>query len=162
MGTLLVLRHAETEATRPGHRDHERRLTPHGQAQATALGDHLRTVGTSVDLALCSSALRAQQTLVALDLGSPIETLDALYNAGAEQILEHIREVSDEVSTLLVVGHAPGLPALAHELADGATSDPEALRFLDARFPACALATLRVHRPWSKLRTASLAALRLP
>ena len=63
---------------------------------------------------------------------------------------------------LLLVGHAPGLPSLAHELADPAGSVPEALALLDTRFPAGTLATLRVDEPWSQLRRASLTSLRLP
>lgn len=162
MRTLLVLRHAQTEATRPGHRDRERRLTPDGRAQAEALGEHLRGAGTAVDLALCSSAIRAQQTLAALGLGCPTEVTDAIYNAGAEEVLQRVRDVPDTVTSLLVVGHAPGLPTLAHELADPTSSDLEALALLDTRFPAGTLATLAHDGPWARLRAASLTGLRLP
>lgn len=158
----MVLRHAQSEWTRPGFRDHDRRLTPDGRTQARDLGARLRSDQVAVDLVLCSSATRARQTLDALDLVCPVVVTDRLYNAGAEEIGELVRQVTDEVSTLLVVGHAPGLPTLAYELADPGTSDPDALDTLETRYPAGTLATLRVAGAWADLRAASLVALRLP
>ena len=67
--TLLVLRHAKTEDTRPGSKDSERRLTPDGERHALEVGDYLRTQGITVDTVLCSSAARARQTLELLKLG---------------------------------------------------------------------------------------------
>lgn len=161
MRTLLVLRHADTEHVRPGAGDHDRRLTPLGLAQAAALGDHLRAAGVGVDLALCSSAVRARQTLDAARPGCAVQVCPELYNAGAEEILEQIRQVSESVRALVVVGHAPGLPALTHDLADPATSEAGALEVLERQFPPCTLATLRVAGQWSGLRSAALEQVRL-
>lgn len=36
--TVLLLRHAQTEDSRPGGRDHDRRLTAEGDAQERAVG----------------------------------------------------------------------------------------------------------------------------
>ncbi len=158
----MVLRHAQTEAFRPGAHDRDRRLTPDGQTQAAELGDHLAAEGVTVDLALCSAAMRAQQTLQALDLGCPVDVTDRIYNVGAETILDEVRQTPDDVTTLLVIGHAPGLPMLAHALADRETSDPQALAILDASYPAGTLSALHFDDDWAKLRTAALAYLRLP
>ena len=46
-----------------------------------------------------------------------------LYNADAEEVLAVVRESTDDASVLLVVGHAPGLPAAASLLADGEGDD---------------------------------------
>lgn len=161
MRSLLVLRHAHTEGTRPAGTDRDRRLTAEGRAQALSVGKHLRDAGVAVDLALCSSAARARQTLEALGLGCAVEVSGELYNAGAETILAEVQMVADDVKTLLLVGHAPGMPALAYGLADPATSDPEALETLDTRFPTGTLATLQVDTPWSRLRSATLTGLHL-
>lgn len=157
-----MLRHAQTEATRPGSSDHVRRLTTTGLAEASAVGDHLRGTGTGVDLALCSSATRAQQTLAGLGVDCPTEITGEFYNAGGDQILAHLREVPDDVRSVLVVGHAPGLPALVHALADPATSDPSALAVLESRFPPAALARLQLTGDWAHLHRAALTELRLP
>jgi phosphohistidine phosphatase len=59
--TLLALRHAKTEDTRPGSKDSQRRLTPDGERAALHVGDYLRTQGMTVDTVLRSSAVRALQ-----------------------------------------------------------------------------------------------------
>jgi hypothetical protein len=66
--TLLVLRHAETEDTRPGSRDSERRLTPDGERNAQQVSDYLRKQGVIINTVLCSSAVRARQTFELLKL----------------------------------------------------------------------------------------------
>ena len=160
--TLLVLLHAQTEATRPGSTDHARRLTAAGLAEAAAVGDHLRSTGTGVGLALCSSATRAQQTLAALGVDCPTEITGELYNAGGDRILAALREVPDDVRGVIVVAHAPGLPGLVYELADPETSDPQALAVLETQFPPATLATLQLTDDWAHLRQATLTELRLP
>lgn len=147
----MVLRHAQTEGTRPGSTDHERRLTPDGEQQAVELGEYLRTAGVEVDVALCSSATRARQTLDALGLDARHVVLDALYNAGGDDVLAVLRGQDDEVRTVLVVGHAPGLPSVAYELADPRASDPQALAAIEWRFPSGTLATLHVPGSWASL-----------
>jgi phosphohistidine phosphatase len=165
MRTLLVLRHAETEHRRPGSTDHARRLTPRGEARASALGLWLRERGQPVDRVLCSSAIRAQQTYQALGLSVPedrVEIDEVFYNAGGDTVLERIRELDDTVADVLVVGHAPGLPSVVYELADPATSDPQALADVDGHYPAGTLAVLRSSQAWSGLDHAQLIAVRLP
>jgi phosphohistidine phosphatase len=162
MRTLMLMRHASTEHSRPGHRDKERRLTSEGRDQAVALGDQLRSDHVEIDLVLCSSALRAQQTVEALRSAAPVVVSDRLYNAGGDEILEAVRELDDDQLHVLVVGHGPGLPALVNELADPDRSDPKALAVIDRRFPAGTLATLAVDGPWSELEQATLVSVRLP
>src|SRR6478735_12370288 len=114
---LLMLRHADAEAARPGHRDLQRRLTDRGLAQAAAAGrwlaDHYR-----IDAVLCSPATRTRETLAELGVGAPAEFPEWLYNAGGDTILAGIRALDAAVGTALVIGHAPGIPAAVSELAD--------------------------------------------
>jgi phosphohistidine phosphatase len=160
--SLMLLRHAQTEDSRPGSADHARRLTREGEHQAAALGDDLRREHVEIALVLCSSATRAQQTVQALRMTAPVVVSDRLYNAGGDEILALVREVGDDVATILVAGHAPGLPSVVHELADPETSDPEALATLERRFPAGAMATMAVTQKWSDLERAALVSVRLP
>jgi phosphohistidine phosphatase len=159
--TLFLLRHAETEQVRPGGRDHERQLTPHGEAQARALGGWLASQ-PRVDMALCSTAARTRQTLAACAPAAPAEFTDALYNSGSDTILEAIRELSEQVDTALVVGHAPGVPGLVYDLADPGTSNPEAMATIDSRYPAGTVAVLAFDGTWSALASANLVDVRLP
>jgi phosphohistidine phosphatase len=145
--TLLVLRHAKTEDTRPGSKDSERRLTPKGERAALQVGDYLRTQGTTVDTVLCSSAVRARQTLDLLKLGDQlpsdrIDIADCFYNAGAETLINAVRELPNDSHVALLVGHAPGAPGVVYELTDKMTSTPESVSAIESSFPAAALAQL--------------------
>jgi phosphohistidine phosphatase len=165
--TLLVLRHAQTEDTRPGSRDSERRLTPDGERDAEQVGDYLRHQGIMIDTVLCSSAARARQTLELLKLGDQldpdrVEISDRFYNAGSDTLINAVHELPEYCHVALLVGHAPGAPSLVHELTDPATSRPEAVAALESRFPAAALAQLEYEGDWPQLDSGSLVSVRLP
>ena len=162
MRSLMLLRHAQTEDTRPGSPDHARRLSPDGEQQAVALGDHMRRQPTRPDLVVCSSATRAQQTVRAMRTTAPVVVSDRLYNAGGDEIIAVIRELPDDVAHVLVVGHAPGLPSVVHELADPDTSDPQAIATIEWRFPVATLATMNITGSWLNLERAALVSVRLP
>jgi phosphohistidine phosphatase len=164
--TLLVLRHAKTEDTRPGSKDSERRLTPDGERTALEVGDYLRTRGIAVDTVLCSSAARARQTLELLKLGQldpdRVDIADRFYNAGTDTLINAVRELPDDCHIALLVGHAPGAPGVVYELTDQTTSTPEAVSAIEGRFPAAALAQMEFESDWSGLETASLVSVWMP
>jgi len=166
MRSLLLLRHARTEDSRPGHSDHSRRLTAQGEREAVLLGEYLRGSGPPVDLVICSPATRARQTATALGLSAPTVIADRLYNAGGDDIVAVLRGLAADLTSVLVVGHAPGLPAVVHDLTDRVSdrdgSDPAALAVVDSRFPAGTLAVLSVSEEWAELRSAALVSVRLP
>lgn len=162
--TLLLLRHAEAESFAPGRRDAERRLTARGHEQARALGDWLRASGVSIDHVVCSTATRTQQTLEDLRLDpttTSVELSRSLYEAGSDTVLELIREIEDAATTVLLVGHAPGIPTTVHSLAEPGTSDQTALDIVETRFPPATLAVLEINVPWSSSSSAALRSLRL-
>jgi phosphohistidine phosphatase len=164
--TVLLLRHAQTEDTRPGGRDVDRRLTAMGEEQARALGAFLAGQGVTVDAVLCSTAVRTRQTLAALGLLLPdagrLDLSADYYNAGSDTLVEALRRLDEECRTVLLVGHAPGVPAVAYELTDPETSDPAARAAIDGRFPAATLARLEFTGDWADLDTAALVGVRLP
>jgi phosphohistidine phosphatase len=164
---LLVLRHAQTEDVRPGSRDSQRRLTPDGEHDAEEVGDYLRGQGITVDAVLCSSATRAEQTLELLKLGDQlapdrIEIAERFYNAGADTLVNAVRELPGDCHVALLVGHAPAVPGLVHEMTDAASSTPEAVDAIESRFPAAALAWLEFDGDWSEIEAASLVSVRIP
>lgn len=150
---LFLMRHAQAANTASGHGDAARTLTKHGRAQARAAGEVL--ADAQVDLILCSTATRTQQTAELLGLSAPIDYRSTLYNAGAHWIAGELAGVADWVRTVLVVAHAPGVPALAHNLASG-DSDPEALAVIDRYFPPGTLVGMEFTGPWASLDEARL------
>src|SRR5205823_1854377 len=105
---------------------------------------------------------RVQQTVQALRTTAPVVVCDRLYNAGGDEILALVRDLDDSVAHVLVVGHAPGLPSVVHELADPEASDPEAMATVGRQFPAGTLATMAVAGAWCDLERAVLVSVRLP
>ncbi len=72
-----------------------------------------------------------------------------LYGASSEDLLRRLREVPDEVESVMLVGHQPAIQELALHLA-GEGSELERVR---AKFPTAALATLTFDGAWSQLGT---------
>lgn len=118
MRRLILLRHAEAEQ-HAGGGDFHRRLTPHGQAGARAVGEALAARGFIPDLALVSGARRAfetWETARAAFPGARDQVDPHLYDAGARALLAAAR-AAPEAGTVMVVAHNPGLQILALELA---------------------------------------------
>ena len=154
---LLLLRHAKAE---PGEAaDHDRDLDARGRRDAEALGHEMRRQGLSPHLVLCSSALRARHTarlLGAFDPTPSTQETAALYLAAPDALLSALRAVPEDVHTLLLVGHNPGLHGLALHLAG-----PQATQALRDGLPTCTLACFSVGTAWSGLGPAATSGLRL-
>jgi phosphohistidine phosphatase len=146
----VLLRHGKS-AYPPAVRDHDRPLAPRGRREAALAGRWLVEHGPAIDAVLCSTATRTRQTLAATGLttGEPTFSPD-VYEATPGEVLEQVRATDEAVGTLLVVGHAPGLPGLALALA-GPDSEAGALDDLRRRFPTSAVAVLTVPVRWADL-----------
>jgi phosphohistidine phosphatase len=156
---LILLRHAPATETRPGGRDIDRELTELGEQQARGVGDFLRHQGVEVDAVVCSSAVRARQTLERLALPiepSRVELSEDCYNAGVDTLLEVLRALPEDCAVALLVGHAPGVPGVAFELADAEASDSAAMAAIERRFPAAAIAQLEFTGAWADVADAVL------
>ncbi len=114
--TLILMRHA-TAGHQGATRDHDRPLTAQGNREAAEAGRWIRASLPAVDAVLCSSATRTRQTLLATAIRAPVSYQDALYGGGIDDIVELLGRVPSAVETVLVIGHAPGIPAVAAELA---------------------------------------------
>ncbi|NYF97252.1 SixA phosphatase family protein [Janibacter cremeus] len=152
--TLVLLRHASAESASAGQDDRERSLTDAGREEAQDVGRWLVEQGIGCDEVMCSPAQRTRETMAEIAAGgcaeAEVEIEHRLYNAGAEEVLAVVREAREDASVLLVVGHAPGLPAAASLLADGDGSAP-AHDLLAEGFPPGAVAVLRYCGPWTEL-----------
>lgn len=157
---LYLMRHAEAEHFAPGRGDHARRLTADGRAEAQGAGKALRDAGVQVVLA--SSAVRAAETAAELGLAAAVQDLDELYNAPGFALLAHIAMLPDALTTAMVVGHAPGVPNLAHDLADEITSDPKLYERLWQGFPTATVVGLEFDAEWDDLGEGRLFLLHRP
>lgn len=159
MLTLSLLRHGKSSWDDCDLDDHERPLSERGRTAAEIIGDHIAGHGLMPDHIICSSALRAHETLQIvlsrLGLPSPETTLEpSLYLATATGLLGIVRQTARTVRHLLVIGHNPGMHALALDLTgSGLHRD---ITSLALKFPTCALAVLTFEADdWAEVRPAA-------
>jgi phosphohistidine phosphatase len=168
---LILLRHAKSDWP-DGVPDHQRPLGERGRAEAPLAGRWLADQGLVPDLALVSSAVRAQQTwdLVAAVLEAaagaevPARVEDDLYDAAVWDVLVLLRTLPDDMATAVVVGHNPGTERLALLLEDGSGPSEDRER-MAGKFPTCGIAVLGLQvAGWGELdaETARLEAFHVP
>jgi len=121
MKRLTLLRHAKSSWNDKSLADHDRPLSERGERDAPKMGARLAARRVRPSLILSSSATRAFTTAkrVAEALTYPLEFLQAerrLYLASPQEILELVGSQEDNFSDLLIIGHNPGLTALANLL----------------------------------------------
>lgn len=117
--TLILLRHAKSDWS--GHEgDHDRPLAKRGRRQAPEAGRWLAANVASIDLAIVSTANRARSTwdLASDELDEPPQTRldDDAYAASAADLLHMVRSLDEALSTVVLVGHNPGIEELAEVL----------------------------------------------
>jgi phosphohistidine phosphatase len=154
--TLYVLRHAKSSWAEPTLPDHERPLAPRGERACTLIAEHLRSKRIFADLVLCSSSKRTRDTLelIAPALGDhpDIRVEERLYQATRSDLLARLREIAENVRSVLVIGHDPALQELVLELA----TENKLRNRVRAKFPTAALATLLSREPWARFSAGSL------
>jgi phosphohistidine phosphatase len=130
MKKLLVLRHAKAEPDDGSVPDHERTLTKKGVKAARKMGELLRERQLLPERVLSSSAERARTTAEAavqgLGQAVAIETLAELYLAEPPTYLDVLSRLEDGVSSVMVVGHNPGIETLLYRLTGQAEHMPTA------------------------------------
>lgn len=157
MLTLALLRHAKSSWDDPARDDFLRVLNERGIKAAPLAGAALAEHGLKPSLILCSPAARTRETLKlaqpAMALAAAPETVfdEKLYLASPVTLMETVRDIPQERTTVLMIGHNPGLHTLALTLAG--TGSDAALDSLSTRFPTAALAILTFKRArWRDVR----------
>lgn len=150
MKRLYLLRHAKSSWDDPALADHERPLAKRGRRASKVIAKHLDGQRVEPALVLCSPARRTRETLerIASALGQPeVRFEPELYGASSSELVERLREVPDEVDSVMVIGHNPAVQDLALTLAGGGR-DAESMQ---VKFPTAALATLELEGTWNEL-----------
>ncbi len=123
MKTLLILRHAKSSWKHPELSDHDRPLNKRGKHEAPLMGQLLKDKKLVPDLIISSTAVRAKDTALAIAEGvgyvKEIIFHSTLYAASPDAYIKAISNVADndkDYSTILVIGHNPGLEELIEVL----------------------------------------------
>jgi phosphohistidine phosphatase len=158
MKTVHLLRHAKSSWKDPALDDHDRPLAKRGRAAAKTVAAYLKRRGIVPDLVVCSTATRARQTFkpIAKAIKPPEIVLeDGVYAVPERALLRYLRALPERAGSVLLIGHNPGLHALALALADAASR--RRLPPADGKFPTGALASFRFAGRWKELRPGSAA-----
>ena len=149
--TLVLLRHAKSswDSNEP---DRERPLAPRGRRDAKAVGQYLADQGLRPDVVLCSTALRTRQTWDRAVKGGAeageVRYLDEVYDASVTELVGVLRDAPTEATSVLLLGHAPGIPRLMDYLAIR-RSDSAVWERAEQDFPTSALVVLTLDAAWS-------------
>ena len=134
-------------------RDFERALAPRGQRAAPLMGAFIAEHDLTPDLVVCSPAVRARETLdlVVGEFERPpeIQFIDDLYLAAPADIIGLLRGLAGSANRVMMVGHNPGIQALARILCQGGKED--SLAALAGKFPTAALAVIDFEAPWGEI-----------
>ena len=141
MRRLILFRHAKAEPSELGAEDRARALVDRGRKDAARMGAYMAAHAFVPDRVVLSPAARTQETWkCAANAFRPqpgAMTADALYDATPHAIFALIKQAPAAAHTLLVVGHNPGLHAVALMLI--ATGDIDARERLREKLPTAGL-----------------------
>jgi phosphohistidine phosphatase len=156
MKRVYLLRHAKSSWKDRSLADRDRPLARRGRRAAKAMAGHLEAEEIRPDLVLCSPALRTRETLERIEpgFGAEVEARvdEQLYGASEASLFERVKRLPDEVRSVMLIGHNPGLEELALALA----SEGERLARMRDKYPTAALATVDLPaESWSAVERGS-------
>jgi phosphohistidine phosphatase len=149
---VVIVRHAKSDWSDWSLADHDRPLAPRGIKALKRMRNHLAGASPP-DLVLCSSARRTRDTLDGIAAALPddveIHVEDEIYDASAWSLVDRLRIIDDDVTTVMLVGHNPGLHDLAVDLVgEGDDADTTMRERLMTKFPTGAIATVSFDGAW--------------
>ncbi len=149
---IVLFRHAKADW--PDVSDHDRPLADRGRRDAPRAGRWLAGAGVTPELTLCSTANRARETwkLAVPELRRRPRTVydERIYDASAGELIAVLNGVEDDVRDLMLVGHNPGVHALADGLAGEADADARE-RMNRSGFSTSAMAVLSLTGSWKSV-----------
>ena len=119
MKNVYFVRHAKSSWKDASLRDIERPLNSRGKRDAPFMAKLLKGKGVQADLIISSPANRALTTAkhFAKEMNLPDEKIDInniVYGAYPEDVIKLVKNVADNVNTLMVFGHNPTFTSLVN------------------------------------------------
>jgi phosphohistidine phosphatase len=116
---LFIVRHAKSDWSNPDLRDIDRPLKGRGIRDAYKMAAKVRNKKEPIELILTSPATRAFHTAVIFTRVMKIPAIkiqinEALYLSGTKEILQFIKETSNDINSLMIFGHNPDFTDLAN------------------------------------------------
>ena len=128
MKKLVIIRHAKAEVNDGSIDDFDRDLNERGFKDALFMGTFLKDKNLIPDLIMSSPAKRAMMTadLIAKEVKyeKSIFPNNYIYEAYVDALQEIVSYIHDDNDTVFLIGHNPGVSALAYMLCDLKESIP--------------------------------------
>jgi phosphohistidine phosphatase len=128
MRKLVIIRHAKSDWEDKNLDDFERPLNTRGLKNAPFMGKFLKEKKLTPDLIISSPATRAITTaeIIAKEVGyeKEITQNQYIYEAYVNTLQEIVSYIHDDNETVFLVGHNPGVSALAYMLSELKESIP--------------------------------------
>ena len=164
MKTLGLFRHAKSDWGDARARDFDRPLNKRGRKGAMVMGRHIRdysaTTGQKWSRIISSPAVRAAETTELAATGAGYGSGQSfavnwdrrIYLASSAVLMDLLREQDDDLDSLLMIGHNPGLEDLIFDLVPDDGSSP--LRdIVEQKFPTATFAVLELDAAhWANVR----------
>jgi len=138
MKRLFVLRHAKSSWADAGIADFDRPLNEVGRKEAPFMGRLMGQSALEPDLILSSPARRARDTAEMLKEAAQwdleIRFNDSIYEASPQTLSRVVAALPEEITTVMVVGHNPGIEGFIYLLTGTLVPMPTAaLAVIDLR-----------------------------
>ena len=120
MKTVFIIRHAKSDQSFFGN-DFERPLNERGKADAPLMAKRLLDKNINIDALISSPAVRAKKTAAAFATGLHISLdeiifVSALYHAPSEVFYDTLAALPDNLNTVALFSHNPGITNFANSL----------------------------------------------
>lgn len=137
MKTLIVIRHAKAEQSFGNDKD--RKLTERGHRDAEKMANLLVEKGFKIDKIFSSPSVRTEQTTEYFAManglkGDDIKYFEKMYLGSVLNIEESILWLKENINTLAIVGHNPGVSDFVNDLTNSTIED----------LPTCGIAVIEL------------------
>ena len=109
---LIIMRHAKSSWTSGAATDHQRPLNKRGRRAAPRVGARLRDLGWIPDMVIASDSERTRETWRRMQAELPHSIVEhfssTFYHGGLAAIASACTMLTEDTSTVLVLGHNPG------------------------------------------------------
>ncbi|WP_339747863.1 histidine phosphatase family protein [uncultured Rubinisphaera sp.] len=128
--TVVLMRHAKSSWKEEGLEDIDRPLNKRGLRTAPLMGEWLRAQEVEIEKCLCSTARRTMQTFECVQIGYDqqiaVDYSGKLYASSPREIVRHLQKLDNEIQTVLLIAHNPGLETLVEMWSGHARAFPTA------------------------------------
>lgn len=137
MKTLIIIRHAKAEQSFGPDRD--RRLTERGHQNAEMMAERLLAKGYKIDMIFSSPSARTKETTEYFAVANHLDKdhvkyFDKLYLGDIVAITETVLWLKENVHTLAIVGHNPGVSNFVNNITNADIND----------LPTCGIAVIEI------------------